>query len=111
MKRSCLVSLCVLVSWLALPAKAQDKKEKAEDKAPAVHPLAIFPFQERGPEVKGLGAKVSDILFAELVANPDLLLVDREDLKKTTDEQELNVCLDEAGQHVAEVGIEQCVPP
>jgi TolB-like protein len=91
MKRSCLVSLCVLVSWLALPAKAQDKKEKAEDKAPAVHPLAIFPFQERGPEVKGLGAKVSDILFAELVANPDLLLVDREDLKKTTDEQELSL--------------------
>lgn len=92
MKRWFLLAVCLIATGLAIPALAQDKeKEKAEAKAPAVHPLAIFPFQERGSEVKGLGAKVSDILFAELVAHPDLILVDREDLKKTTDEQELSL--------------------
>lgn len=81
--------LYLLALVLALPAYvyADDK----DDKIPAVHPLAIFPFQERGTEVKGQGAKVTDILFAELVANPDLILVDREDLKKLIDEQELNL--------------------
>jgi TolB-like protein len=61
------------------------------DEVPAVYPTAIFPFAERGTGVKGAGAKVSDILFASLVANPDLFLVDREDLKKTLDEHELNL--------------------
>jgi TolB-like protein len=60
-------------------------------KTPAVVPLAIFPFQERGTEVKGQGAKVTDILFAELVAQPELLLVDREELLKTVAEQELSL--------------------
>jgi TolB-like protein len=63
----------------------------AEEKTPSVYPTAIFAFEERGAGVKDYGKKVSDILFATLVANPDLLLVDREDLKKTLDEHELNL--------------------
>lgn len=59
--------------------------------APAVYPTAIFAFQERGEGVKGYGDKVSDILFARLVAKPELILVDRADLKKTLDEHELNL--------------------
>jgi len=58
---------------------------------PAIYPTAIFAFEERGSGVKDYGAKVSDILFAKLVANPDLYLVDRQDLKKTLDEHELNM--------------------
>ena len=67
---------------------------KAEEKAqvvPTVYPTAIFAFEERGAGVKDYGQKVSDILFAQLVANPDLMLVDRADMKKTLDEQELNL--------------------
>lgn len=58
---------------------------------PAVYPTAIFPFEERGSGVKDYGAKVSDILFAALAGNPDLYLVDRQDMRKTLDEQELNL--------------------
>ena len=59
--------------------------------APAVYPTAIFAFEERGAGVKDFGAKVSDILFAKMVADPNLYLVDRQDLKKTLDEHELNL--------------------
>lgn len=60
-------------------------------KAPAVYPTAIFPFEERGAGAKDYGAKVADILFAKLVAKPELFLVDRQDMKKTLDEHELNL--------------------
>jgi len=56
-----------------------------------VYPVAILPFQERGQEVKDMGAKVTDLLFANLVARPEMYLVDREDLKKILEEQELNL--------------------
>jgi TolB-like protein len=56
-----------------------------------MYPTAIFPFAERGSGVKGYGSKVSDILFAQLVINPDLILVDREELNKTLGEHELNL--------------------
>jgi len=56
-----------------------------------MYPTAIFPFAERGSGVKGYGSKVSDILFAQLVMDPNLILVDREELNKTLGEQELNI--------------------
>lgn len=56
-----------------------------------MYPTAIFPFAERGSGVKGYGSKVSDILFAQLVVSPDLMLVDREELSKTLGEHELNL--------------------
>ena len=59
--------------------------------APQVYPAAILPFQERGREVKDLGRKVSDLLFADLVTSSSILLVDREDLDTVLKEQELNL--------------------
>lgn len=59
--------------------------------AAAMYPTAIFAFEEHGVSVKGYGQKVSDILFAQLVTNPELLLVDRQDLEKTLSEHELNL--------------------
>lgn len=56
-----------------------------------VYPTAILPFHERGAGVAGYGSTASDILFASLVANPDLLLVDREEINKTLEEQEMNL--------------------
>jgi TolB-like protein len=53
--------------------------------------VAIFPFEERGAGVKGYGDKVADILFASLVADPDLYLVDRADIAKLIQEQEVNL--------------------
>lgn len=55
------------------------------------HPIAILPFRERGKEVKGMGGQVADLVFAKLVVDPSLYLVDREDLDKTLGEAELNL--------------------
>ena len=60
-------------------------------KAPTVYPTAIFPFEERGAGAKDYGAKVADILFAKLVAKPEIYLVDRQEMKKTMEEHELNL--------------------
>jgi len=56
-----------------------------------VYPAAILPFQERGAEVRGQGQKVTDMLFAELAASPQLYLVDREEMEKLLGEAELNL--------------------
>ena len=60
-------------------------------KAPMVYPAALFAFEERGTDVKGMGAKVTDLLFARLAVRPDLYLVDRSELKKILGELELNI--------------------
>jgi TolB-like protein len=78
--------LGVMIAFaLALPGVAD------ADKKPTVYPMAILPFAERGADVKGLGAQVTDLLFAELVTNPSLYLVEREDLEKLLEELELNL--------------------
>ena len=56
-----------------------------------VYPAAVFPFHERGKQVEGVGAKVADVLFANLVISPNLYLVDRQEMEKTLEEQELNL--------------------
>ncbi|MDA1055365.1 MAG: hypothetical protein O3C40_33615 [Planctomycetota bacterium] len=54
----------LLLSGSVLPA--QDKRK---DKEPAIYPVAILPFQEHGRDAAELGAKVTDLLFAQLIAN------------------------------------------
>ena len=46
-----------LLALMALPVFAQD--DEAADDAPNVYPAAIFPFQERGEDVAGHGAKIT----------------------------------------------------
>lgn len=87
-------AFCVLAApELLTPANAQEVEVQEADANATneVYPLAIFPFQERGREVSDLGKQVSDLLFAGLVVNPDLYLVEREDLAKMLEEQQLNL--------------------
>ncbi len=63
----------------------------AKDKSPGVYPLALLNFEERGLGAKDMGAKVADLLFARLAVRPELYLVDRADIKKTLEEQALNI--------------------
>lgn len=80
----------------AAPAAAQPA---AAEPAAAFVPVAILPFQDRAAEGAaarpggpvGDGGKVTDLLFAELVAEPALMLIEREDIRKLLDEQELNL--------------------
>jgi TolB-like protein len=82
----------LLLLTFASPVVAQDSEaEKNEQENFVDYPLAILPFRERGDEVKGMGGQASDLLFAGLVTDPELWLVDREDLEKTLAEQELNL--------------------
>ena len=59
--------------------------------ADEIQPTAVLSFDERGKGVQGYGAKVSDVVYASLLTEPKMLLVDRAELKKTLAEQELTV--------------------
>jgi hypothetical protein len=63
----------------------------AQEELVAIYPTAILPFQERGSGIREYGEKVSDLLFANLAASDHLYLVDREDIDKLLQEQELNL--------------------
>jgi TolB-like protein len=77
----CLASCC-LALW------PQDAA--AQKKPPTVYPAALLPFQERGAEVKGLGSQMTDLLFVQLVTDPELYLVERDELTKVLEELELS---------------------
>jgi len=79
--------ICTLLCGLMLPAFAAD--DENGEQVPVVYPIAIFTFQERGTGVKDYGGKISDILYGLLSANPDLMLVDRDELEKILVEQHL----------------------
>jgi len=82
----------IVVALLAVAGIVATRTCLAKDgETPTVYPTAILPFAERGDEATGLGAKVTDVLFGLLVENPALYLVDRTDLAKALDEQELSL--------------------
>jgi len=72
----------IVVTLCGLNAIAQDK---------SVYPLAIFPFQVRGQTLGLVGTEISDILFAHMIKYPDLYLVEREELSKIFDEQQIGL--------------------
>lgn len=76
----------VLISATGVYAEDDEKDKKKQ-----VYPLAIFAFEERGSGVKGLGSKVADLLFAGLVTNDNLYLVERQELNKILEEQGLSL--------------------
>ena len=97
---------CMFVVLLAAATPAAAEPAAAEpavsEPAATLVPVAVLPFQDRaaegavarpgGPAVSaGDGGKVTDLLFAELVAEPAMMLIEREDIRKLLDEQELNL--------------------
>ena len=83
--RTSIAVATILAALSCATAAAQEAAPELEN----VYPLAIFPFQERGKEVAEMGGKVTDLLFANLAANPQMFLVEREDLKKVGEELEI----------------------
>ena len=73
----------------AKPAEAPAAKA-AEAKVLDPVPAAVLAFTERGAGVKGYAEKVADLLFAKLSTDPDLWLVDRQELDKVLTEHELS---------------------
>lgn len=91
-------SVLVLVHLVPVAAAVMAAAPAAEAASPPA-PVAILPFQDRGIDGAaarpggpvGDGGKVTDLLFAELVAEPTVMLIEREDIRKLLDEQELNL--------------------
>jgi hypothetical protein len=108
-------SLCVFSCWLTEPCAGQSKEEAANANKERLLPVAIMafrdqspndpssfptretldkngnPVREQGKEAKGIGWKASSLLFAELVVDPALYLVEREEIDKAIEELELSV--------------------
>ncbi|MEZ6122488.1 MAG: CsgG/HfaB family protein [Planctomycetaceae bacterium] len=82
-----LTAMLAVVLYSPSVLTAQEK----DDASQAIYPVAVIPFQERGRDAAELGTQVSDLLFAKLVINPDLYLVEREDISKLFEEKELNL--------------------
>jgi TolB-like protein len=74
-----------------LDAAAPSSKPEEQELRLVEHPIAILPFRERGKEVEDMGGQVADLMFAKLVVDPTLFLVDREELEKVLAEAELNL--------------------
>lgn len=83
-----LCSATVLALLMTSTLPAQKKEKRAAE--PTVYPVAVFPFAERGRDAEELGSKVTDLLFANLIVNPEMYLVEREEIDKLFTEQELN---------------------
>lgn len=86
MKISRILSVFALM-LLALPTALFAQETEAD----TVYPVAILPFEERGANVKDFGVQVTEVLFAQLIANPKLQLVDRAEMEKTLAEQSLSL--------------------
>ncbi len=83
--------LILALTAASLGLFAQDAAPAADAADTQVYPVAILPFSERGPGMNGIGQNVADVLFAALVANPHLYLVDRQELDKLLSEAELSL--------------------
>lgn len=90
MKKTCSRTVRTGLAAMAL-LTAVALNVRAAEEGQTVYPTAILPFQERGPEVKGQGVKVSDLLGALLDVDPQLHLLFREDMEKLLGESELNL--------------------
>ena len=55
------------------------------------YPTVVFAFSEKGPQLAGLGEKISTLIFSQLSDKPDITLVDRKELDKLQDEAMLNL--------------------
>jgi len=96
MKRTILIGMLFLATFVCVPGKMAD----AED----VYPLAILSFEERGAGLKGQGANVRDLLFANLIENAKLLIVERSELDKILDEAELNLSGNVSADQATQIG-------
>ena len=94
LRMSCL--LCVAVCLLGANLSAADAKLPI--------PSAILPFEARGTVKPEEALQVVDLLFVELVASEELLLVERASIKTVFDELKLNQSGVVKADEVAQVG-------
>lgn len=96
MKKVMLQMVGVVLSVLCLSTAVSAQDE--------VYPVAILNFSERGEGMKDQAANVRDILFAKLIINDKLILVERAELDKILSEAELNLSGSVAQEQATQIG-------
>ena len=96
-KVPCLAVCAVMALFITVQSAS------AEDDAKLPIPAAILPFEARG-DVKEEAAQVADLLFAELIACDELMLVERESIATVFAELKLNQSGVVKADEVAQVG-------
>ena len=94
MKSKMKIAVMVLFAWASVALAGEA----------VIYPSALLPFQERGAGARGYGEKVADLLFAALVVRPDFYLVERAELQKLQDEQQLNLSGMVASDQATQIG-------
>lgn len=96
-KVPCLAVCVVMALFIAVQSAS------GEDDAKLPIPAAILPFEARG-DVKEEATQVADLLFAELIACDELMLVERESIATVFAELKLNQSGVVKADEVAQVG-------
>ncbi len=81
------LGVCIVIFSFLMPSAEAASSGQVD----TVHPLAIFHFVEKSDHLAGMGEKVSDMIFANLSVEPDIALVDRNEMNKIQDELVLNL--------------------
>jgi len=61
------------------------------EKLEEIYPTAIITFEDKIPDLKGIGQKVTDVLFSTMASSDRIYMVDREHMKNILDEASLNL--------------------
>lgn len=69
-----------------------------------VYTVAVLPFTERGAGITEQGSQVCDLVFAELVKNPNIWMVERAEMEKIMNELQLNASGMVAPDQAAKIG-------
>jgi hypothetical protein len=98
--------LLVLASLAAgvFPASAQTPAETSASSAPGPLPIAVFDFQAADRALEKKGAEIGVLLNTLLSAQPDIFLVERQEVEKLLGEQEFGLSGAVAPDTAAKVG-------
>ncbi|OGV47223.1 MAG: hypothetical protein A2017_10825 [Lentisphaerae bacterium GWF2_44_16] len=80
--------LCIMAGFIII---GQVNAQNNASAGPVAYTTAILPFNESGEGVKNQGEQIAVMLFAKLMENPELFIVDRADIDKTLKEANLNL--------------------
>ncbi len=93
-----------IFSWIVITFLALSFFNTRTHAEEEIYSVAILSFETRGAGMEGLGEDVRDLLFAGLVENEKILLVERNELDQILEEAKLNLSGNVNSQQVTQIG-------